>query len=154
MRKLSAPVVILIMLLSLASCKSADKNAGNIASDYCNCFSELEKNMSSDTKKILSRAGDAADPTKSLQADVIALGEEKGKQVAEEMESLGELEDDNSVIGRCIKGVEKKHNNAYSFNEEKTARKIIIELENKPGCSFTASLMKVGLKVKDKPEMQ
>ena len=39
---------------------------------------------------------------------MIALGEGEGKKIGEEMESVGEMEDENSETGRCIKNVEKK----------------------------------------------
>jgi polyhydroxyalkanoate synthesis regulator phasin len=152
MRKLS--LALFIAALSLASCKSADNNAGAIASDFCECFRDIEKDMSSDTKRIVAKATEANNPTKSLQDDIVAMGEEKGQQIAQEMARMGELEDENSKVGRCIKDVEKKYKNAYSLNEEKTVRKILAELENKSGCSFTASLMKIGLKVKENPGMQ
>ena len=150
MRKLFFTVALPAILLSLVSCKSADKKADAIAADMCNCFKGMEANLSNDAKKIVSNAAMAADPAKSLQEDVMALGEERGQQIAVEMQSLGDMENESSETGRCIKDVEKKYKNAYTMNEEKTLQKIIKELEGNPGCSFTASLLKLGLKMKDK----
>ena len=154
MRKLFFTVAIPAMFLSLVSCKSADKKADQIAADMCNCFKGMEAKLSNDTKKIVGNAANATDPEKSLKDDVIALGEEKGQKIGEEMQSLGDMENESSETGRCIKEVEKKYKNAYTLNEEKTAQKIIKELEGKPGCSFTASLLKLGLKMKGKPGIE
>lgn len=150
MRKLFFTVAIPAILLLLVSCKSADKNADAIAADMCNCFKSLETNLSNDAKNVVKNAANAADPVKSLKDDVMALGEEKGQQVGVEMQSLGDMENESSETGRCIKDVEKKYKNAYTMNEEKTLQKIIKELEGNPGCSFTASLLKLGLKMKGK----
>jgi hypothetical protein len=150
MRKLFFTIAVPAMILFLVSCKSADKNAGNIAEDMCNCYKGLEAKMSDDTKKIVSNAANAADPEKSLQEDVMALGEEKALQIGQEMQSIGEIEDESSESGRCMKELEKKYKNAYSINESKTLQKIIKELEGRAGCGFTASLLKMGLKIKDK----
>jgi len=146
-------VAVLAMTVSIlmSSCKSADKNAGNIAADYCDCLRSLEKNMSEDSKKIITNAVNADDPSQSIQNDVIALGAERGKEIGEEMQAVGDMDNENSEIGRCINKVEKKYNDTYTANEEKTLRKIIKELDNKPGCTLTAALLKLGLKMKGKP---
>jgi len=150
MKKILFVIVVPALMLLWVSCKSADKKADEIAADMCNCFKSLEANLSNDTKKIVDNAANATDPEKSLKDDVMALGEEKGQQIGQEMSSLGDMENESSETGRCIKDVEKKYKNAYTLDEEKTTQKIIKELEGKSGCSFTASLLKLGLRMKDK----
>lgn len=151
MRKSWLYTVVLAFLLLAASCNSADKNVGKIASDYCDCLRKLDKSMSSETKKIISKASNSADPARSIQYDVMALDEEKQLQIGKEMVGVGDMEDENSEIGRCIKRIEKKYDNAYTMNEEKFLKKLIKELETDPGCGLTASLLKLGLKMQDKP---
>jgi phage-related minor tail protein len=150
MKKFLFTITVPALILLLVSCKSADKKADAIAEDMCNCFKGMEAKISNNTKKIFTDAANAADPAKSIQDAVMAIGEENSQQISQEMETLGEMEDENSETGRCMKGLEKKYDNAYSFNEEKTLQKIIKELEGKPGCDFTASLLKLGLKMKGK----
>ena len=116
----------------------------------CNCFKGMEANLSNETKKMVDNAANATDPEKSLKDDVISLGEEKAEQIGKEMEILGDMENESSETGRCIKDVEKKYKNVYTLDEEKTAQKIVKELESKAGCNFTASLLKLGLKMKGK----
>jgi hypothetical protein len=149
MRKNLIGLTFIAASVVLFSCKSADNRAPEIATDFCNCFTEIEQNFSADTKRIVSTAASAADPTKSLQDQVIALADEKKEQVGKEMESLGDMEDENSKIGKCMKDVEKKYKNVVTFNEGKTFNKIIAELEKKKGCDFTAALMKIGMRMKD-----
>jgi len=147
MKRHSLAIVAGGLFLIAASCKSADNNADKIAKDFCNCFSDMEKNFSSDSKKIFIAAANAADPTASIQNDLMALEPEKQQKVAEELQGVGDIENPNSSVGRCMKDVEKKYDNAYSMNQSKTMKKIIEELD-KQGCDFTASLMKIGMKAK------
>jgi hypothetical protein len=149
MRSNLVGLTVITASLFLFSCKSADNRAPEIATDFCNCFTEIEQNFSAETKRIVSTAATASDPTKSLQDQIVALEDEKKGQVGKEMESLGDMENENSKIGKCMKDVEKKYKNVVTFNEEKTFNKIIAELEKKKGCDFTAALMKIGMRMKD-----
>lgn len=149
MRKLFFTIAVPALILALASCKSADNNIGKISSDFCNCFKGMESKLSPDVKKIIGDASNAADPEKSLTDAVEALNEDQKIQVAMEMAGFAELEDEKSETGSCIKAVEKKYDNAYTLNEKEFLRKVTKELEGRPGCSITASLLKIGLKAKD-----
>ena len=150
--KKSSYLALVTVVISILSCSTADQKVPQMAADFCNCFSKMERNLSESTKNIVAKAAEASDPEKSLQDAVLAMNEEDQVAIADEMESFGEIEDDNSEIGKCIKNVEKKYNNAYTFNQEKFAQKVIKELEAKPGCDFTASLMKLGLKMEKNTE--
>ena len=138
-----------ILLVSIGACKTADKKAPEIAADFGNCFKDIEKNLGEDVKKMVADAAMSADPEKFMEEAMLNIDEERALEIGKEMVMLGELEDANSKVGRCIKDVEAKYKNVYSFNQEKTANKIIAELEGKPGCGFTASLMKLGIRMKD-----
>lgn len=151
MKKVFVKSMFSFLAIILFACKSADNNITQIAGDFCNCFSNYEKSLSQSTKQILADASNAADPEKSLRDNVVKLGEEEGRKVSEEMSGLGDIENEGSEVGQCIKKVEKKYDNAYTFNEDETAQKLIKELEAMPGCGFTGSLIKVGLKMKEKP---
>lgn len=143
-------IVLSFMSLIVASCSTADKKVPQIAEDFCNCFSKMEKEMSAESKRIFKTAANASDPEQVLQDELLKLEGETQTQVNEEFMAFGELEDENSEVGRCMKSVEKKYDNSYTFNESKFMDKVIKELENKLGCDFTASLLKVGKKVEEK----
>ena len=149
MRKLFFTVALPAILLLLVSCKSADSKIDKISADFCNCFKGMEAKLSDDSKKLISDASNAADPGKSMKDAMVPLSEEKKMQVAQEMAGFAELEDESSETGRCIKDIEKKYDNAYTLNEKKFLLKLTKELEGKPGCGITASLLKIGLKVKN-----
>lgn len=145
--KKSSNLAFVAVVISIISCSTADQKVPQMAADFCNCFSKMEKDLSESTKNIMAKASEAADPEKSIQNAVLAMNEEDQVAIAEEMEGFSEMEDENSEIGKCIKNVEKKYDNAYTFNQDKFAQKVIKELESKQGCDFTASLLKLGLKM-------
>jgi outer membrane murein-binding lipoprotein Lpp len=139
-----------LTLLMLAGCNSADQKIPEMASDFCNCFSGMQKNLSSKTKQIMQTAANSADPTRTIKDEVGKLDDEEKKTVGEEFASFGEIDNPDSKIGRCMADVEKKYGSAKTMNETKFLQKLIAELESKQGCDFTAALLKLGLKAKEK----
>jgi hypothetical protein len=150
MKKNAFVWVAVIATFFMSSCGTADNKVPQIASDFCNCFTSMERDLSTGTKSIIAKAADAEDPEKSLTDAVMNLNEEEQTKIGTEMMSLGDMENESSEVGRCIKSVEKKYDNEYTLNQEKFAQKIVKELESKQGCSFTASLLKLGLKMEKK----
>jgi hypothetical protein len=98
----------------------------------------------------MTKASNAADPQAVLKAELAGLDPEEQKAIGKEMMSLGEVEDENSELGHCIKSVEKKYGKVYTLNQVKFAEKIVKELETKSGCTVTAAIMRLGLKNKKK----
>lgn len=142
-------LIAIVAITFLASCSSADKKVPQIAADFCDCFKKLEAEMSTESRKLFATAAESADPETVLGTELLKLDEETQQKVGEELSALGELENENSEVGSCMKRVEKKYDSQYTLDEKKFAAKIIKELETRPGCSFTASLMKLGLKVEE-----
>lgn len=138
-----------ISVIVLAGCQSADNKVPQIAADFCACFTDMEKSMSAQTKDIMHKAAIATDPEASIEVEVEKLTDEEKMKVGTEMISLGEMQDKNSTVGRCMDNVAKKYDKARTFNEKKFLEKLIKELESKSGCGFTADLMQIGLKAKD-----
>ncbi len=151
-------IFFIAIALFMTSCKPADKKidekADTIAADYCDCLKNMEAKLSEDTKRIINNAAKSDDPSKSIENDVMKMGVEKGAAIGEEMEAVGDMEDPNSETGRCINKLDEKYKDMYTMNEDKTIKKIIVELDGKQGCDFTASLLKLGLKMKDTPALK
>ncbi|MBL7740420.1 MAG: hypothetical protein JNK14_14480 [Chitinophagaceae bacterium] len=148
MRK-NAPLLAVLFVIGISSCKTADDQVPQIAADFCNCISTLEKGMSKATIDIISQAAEAADPEQAMEKAMEGMSEENKMKVAMEMVAMSKLDDASSEAGRCMKDIEKKYEKSYTFNEKKFNEKIIKELESKNGCSLTAAIMKLGLKVND-----
>ncbi len=150
MKKIVYLLPVVVVIISIASCSTADQKVPQMATDFCNCFSTMERELSESTKNIVAKASLAENPELSIQNAVLALNEEEQVTIAGEMESFSQMDDENSEVGKCIKNVEKKYDKAYTFNQDKFAQKVIKELESRQGCSFTASLLKLGLKMEGK----
>jgi hypothetical protein len=140
----------LSIIITGISCNSADNKVSQVASAVCDCFKASEKNMSAVTKYILKKASNATDPKTTLQEEVSNLSTEDQATVELEMSPLSEANDPQSEIGKCMRNVEKKYGNGYTLDQTKTAEKIIKELESRTGCDFTATIMRLGLKIENK----
>src|SRR5215831_9558925 len=110
----------------------------------------MEKNMSSKTKEIMQKASNAADPEMTMKNEMDKLNEDEKMSVSSEMMTMGELQDRDSKIGRCMAAVEKKYNGAKTLDKKKFLEKLIKELESKTGCSFTATVMRMGMRINEK----
>lgn len=147
--RVAVRLLFFFIIISTVSCKTADQQVPEIASDFCNCISPMEKEMSKKTLNIFSTAAAASDPEASLKSQIQALPDEDQMSVSAEIMVLSRLDDEKSDVGRCIKSVEKKYDKAYTFNEKKFIKKVIKELEAKSGCSFTAAIMTLGMKIQE-----
>jgi len=135
-----------VAVLTLAGCQSADNKIPQIAADFCDCFTDIEKNMSSQTKSIMHKAALSSDPQSSIAAEVAKMTDEEKVAIQTEMGALSDMQDKNSTVGRCMEDVTQKYDKARTINEKKFMQKLIKELDSKPGCRFTADLMQMGLK--------
>jgi hypothetical protein len=138
-----------ILIAGLYSCNQADNKVPGIATDLCQCFSSIEKNSSPQTKEIFLKASNASDPKKILQEEISLLDENAQVIVRKDLLIFSEIDKPASSIGKCIGAIKKKYGKANAFNETKFTQKIVEELQSKAGCSFTASVMKMGMTVED-----
>ena len=149
MRKI-APFLLSLITLLFAGCETADQKIPQMATDFCNCFTEMEKNMSSKTKDIMEKAANATDPEMTMKDEMDKLSDDEKMSVSTEMMSMGQLQDRTSKVGSCMAAVEKKYDKAKTLDQKKFLEKLIKELESKTGCSFTATLMRIGMRMDDK----
>jgi hypothetical protein len=145
MRRIS--LFTLLLIAGVQSCNQADDKVPGIAADLCQCFSNIEKNLSPHTKKIFLKASNAPDPKKVLQEEISWLDEQAQITVRKDLLVFTEIDKPGSTIGKCIGSIKKKYGKSNAFNETKFANKIVEELQTKDGCSFTASIMKMGMTV-------
>ena len=141
-------------LLLLTACQTADQKVPEISADFCNCFSDIEKNMSNQSKQIMEKAANTADPITTINSEMEKLSVEEQQAIRTEMTPIADMQNKNSLIGKCIADVEKKYGNTKTFDQKKLLQKIVTELESKKNCTVTAALMKIGLKAKESGNVQ
>lgn len=144
--------ILPLVVLLLVGCTTADEKIPEIATDYCNCFSDVEKSLSSKTKEIMKIAVEAPDPEKVVEKEMEKLSEEERTKIGAEMSAIYSMGNKDSKVGKCVADVDKKYEKARTYNKEKFQDKLLKELESRPGCSFTAMMMKAVLSIKDEKE--
>jgi hypothetical protein len=135
--------------LLLPGCDTADQKIPEIAADYCNCLAEMGNNMSSKTKIILEKVANAADPENTTKNELEKLRTEDQIKVSTEIITLGNMNDTNSKVGRCLQVIEEKYGEARTITMKKFREKLVKELKSKTGCEFAATLMKIETKLGD-----
>ena len=72
-------------VLLFVGCDTADKQIPEMATDFCNCFADLEKNLSSTTKGIWQKAANARDPQSTMRTELEKLSAEDKEKVKGEI---------------------------------------------------------------------
>jgi hypothetical protein len=143
------PVLLGLVVSLLAGCETADQKIPAMATDYCNCFSDLEKSLNSKTKAIMQKAANAADPDLAMKEEVDKLSDEDKKSVSNDVTTIGEMQDETAEAGSCMARLHKKYDKDGTFNANKFYKKLIKELESKTGCSFAATLVRIEMRINE-----
>ena len=134
-----------MLSVTFVACDNAKQQAPAMAQDFCNCFSPVTTNLSPEAKNLIVKASDSPNNQQAMLDELNKLNDEQKNKVSQELLVFREMQNPNSTVNNCIKGVEDKYKNAYTTDKEGFMKKIIDELEDKKGCEVTASLMKFGL---------
>jgi hypothetical protein len=150
MRKLLFAAAVAALVFSV-SCKSkADEKMPELAGDICNCMSMLDKELSAETRDLIVKASNAADPTAELQKLVMALPDDKKMSIGTEMMKMGELEDKNSPVGQCMKKLEEKYDDVKTMDSDKTVMRKVVKAIEQKNCPLALAIMKLGMREMEK----
>jgi hypothetical protein len=97
--------------------------------------------------KIIVESAKAENPEKSIEEKISALDSEQMMTIIPDMEILSQLESEDSEFIQCVNGLEKKYENAYTFNEEENMKEVLVEME-KLDCAFGVAILKMCLNAK------
>ena len=67
--------------------------------------------------------------------------------IVPDLEVLADVDSENGEFMTCLNGLEKKYENAYTFDEEKSMKEVLVEME-KTDCAFGVAILKLGMKAK------
>jgi hypothetical protein len=118
-----------------------------VAADVCGCTKSLENKLSPEFVKIINEASTSENPDKAIEEKMSALDSEQMMAIVPDLEVLSELENEDGEFMQCLSGLEKKYENAYTFDEEKSMKEVLVEME-KMDCAFGVAILKLGLKSK------
>jgi hypothetical protein len=119
----------------------------DVAADVCGCTSQLEKQLSPEFVKLVIETTDAPDPEKAMQEKLEAMEMEEMMAIMADAQLVSEIENDKGEFSACMKKLETKYDNAYTFDEEESMKTVLAEME-KLDCKFGAAILKLGMQAK------
>lgn len=136
--------VAVTLILTSTGCGFFGKEK-EVATDVCACTQSLEKKLSPEFVKIMTEAANTPDPAKAIEEKMSALDTDQMMAIVPDLDVISEMESDQGEFMTCINSLEKKYDNAYTFNEEKSMKEVLVEME-KMDCAFGVALLKMGMK--------
>lgn len=130
----------------IASCSSVDKKVPEIATEICNCFSPLDKQMSPDLKAILIKAGEADKPKEVFDDLIVALPDGKRDTILKEMQTLIVVGDPGSEVNQCMNDFKNRYSSGKTKDRDKFYTNLFNELKAKPGCELSRAMFKITYK--------
>jgi hypothetical protein len=141
--KFSLSIIGMAAILIATGCSLGKEK--EVAADACECTKALENKLSPVLVKIMVESASAENPEKAIEEKMSALEGEEMLAIIPDLEILAELENDNGEFIQCVNQLEKKYENAYTFNEEESMKEVLLEME-KLDCAFGVAILKMGLK--------
>jgi|GEM_PF-1770841 len=145
--KIKSSMAIFGMALVLIASGCSMGKEKEVAADLCGCTKSLENRLTPEFVKILIESAQAENPEKAIEEKMSALEPEQMMALLPNMEVMQEMESEQGEFMTCLNGLEKKYDNAYTFDEEKSMKEVLAEME-KMDCSFGVAILKLGLKAK------
>lgn len=132
------------LILLLTACSgSADKKVPELVNEMCGCFSEFDKELSEDSRKLLKEVSVAADPQSEMLAGMKKLKQEDAVKFTEKLKSIG---DKNSSLFKCMQEFDKKHGKETTKDKKALTERLLKEMRQKGDCPVGAAILSMSLK--------
>jgi hypothetical protein len=118
-----------------------------VAADVCGCTSQLEKQLSPEFVKLVIETTDAPNPEQAMTEKLEAMEMEEMLAIMADMKVVNEIENDKGEFSACMNELEKKYDNAYTFDEEESMKTVLAEMQ-KLDCKFGSAILKLGMQAK------
>ena len=145
--KIKSPMAILFMAVVLIASVCSMGKEKEVAADVCGCTKNLQNKLSPEFVKIIIESANAENPDKAIEEKMSALDTEQMMAIVPDLEVLADVDSENGEFMTCLNGLEKKYENAYTFDEEKSMKEVLVEME-KTDCAFGVAILKLGMKAK------
>jgi hypothetical protein len=140
-------MAILFMAVVLIASGCSMGKEKEVAADVCGCTKNLQNKLSPEFVKIIIESANAENPDKAIEEKMSALDTEQMMAIVPDLEVLADVDSENGEFMTCLNGLEKKYENAYTFDEEKSMKEVLVEME-KTDCAFGVAILKLGMKAK------
>ena len=145
--KIKSPMAILFIAVVLIASGCSMGKEKEVAADVCGCTKNLQNKLSPEFVKIIIESANAENPDKAIEEKMSALDTEQMMAIVPDLEVLADVDSENGEFMTCLNGLEKKYENAYTFDEEKSMKEVLVEME-KTDCAFGVAILKLGMKAK------
>jgi hypothetical protein len=145
--KIKSSMAILFMAVVLIASGCSMGKEKEVAADVCGCTKNLQNKLSPEFVKIIIESANAENPDKAIEEKMSALDTEQMMAIVPDLEVLADVDSENGEFMTCLNGLEKKYENAYTFDEEKSMKEVLVEME-KTDCAFGVAILKLGMKAK------
>ena len=145
--KVKSSMAIFGMAVVLVASGCSMGKEKEVAADVCGCTKALEKKLTPEFVQIIVESSKAENPDKAIEEKMSALDTEQMMAIVPDLEVLADVDSENGEFMTCLNGLEKKYENAYTFDEEKSMKEVLVEME-KTDCAFGVAILKLGMKAK------
>jgi hypothetical protein len=145
--KIKSSIAIFCVAVVLVASGCSMGKEKEVAADACGCTKALENKLSQTLVNIIVESSNAENPEKAIEEKMTALDSDQMMAIVPDLEILAELESEDGEFIQCVNGLEKKYENAYTFNEQESMKEVLIEME-KLDCAFGVAVLKMGLNAK------
>jgi hypothetical protein len=145
--KVKSSMAIFGMAVVLVASGCSMGKEKEVAADVCGCTKALEKKLTPEFVQIIVESSKAKNPDKAIEEKMSALDTDQMMALIPNMEVMEDLDNEQGEFNTCLNGLEKKYENAYTFDEEESIKEVLAEME-KTDCKFGVAIVKLGMKAK------
>jgi hypothetical protein len=137
-------IISVAFCITLMSCSNVSEKQA--ADDICNCTQQLEQKLSPATVNLFLECENAQNTSECMAEKILNMDSAQAQIfITQDLPFIMSLDSADNEFTNCVKAIEKKYENKYSFDKEETIREVMVEME-KNDCRFGLSLLKQGLK--------
>jgi len=140
--KSSIAIIATAVVLVASGCSMGKEK--EVAADLCGCTKALESKLTPEFVQIMIESSKSENPNKAIEEKISAMDADQMMVIIPNLEIMQEMENDEGEFITCLNSIEKKYENAYTINEEKSMKEVLVEME-KMDCAFGVAILKLGL---------
>jgi NADH:ubiquinone oxidoreductase subunit D len=142
--KIKSSIAIIGMAAVLVASGCSMGKEKEVAADLCGCTKSLESKLTPEFVQIMIESSKSENPNKAIEEKISAMDADQMMVIIPNLEIMQEMENDKGEFITCLNSIEKKYENAYTINEEKSMKEVLVEME-KMDCAFGVAILKLGL---------
>lgn len=141
-RVLFAVLPAMLFIFSSCASGSADGKVPELASEMCKCFETMNKEISPAAAALYKEVAAAPKPGATLRNGLENMEPSEAAAIAT---AMGQLEDESTEIGKCVKAFDRKYEKETTRDRESLFRKLLEEMRKNASCPIGAALINLSV---------